>query len=158
MARVIMSLGWIRRILRRDDGTVTPLILIMAVGILIVIGMAYDGGGQYDDTQRADFLAQEAARTGAQNIDLAKYMTTGQAAMDETKATAAVKAYLGGVKDLTIDLNNIQVIFGAQDSEIQVIFTVVRSPVFLTGSGWGIDKAYGDAVVVLKQGVTDAGG
>jgi hypothetical protein len=143
---------------RRDDGTVTPLFLIMAVGILIIIGMAYDGGGQFDDTQRANFIAQEAARAGAQNIDVNRYMATGQAAMDETKATATVKAYIAGTKGLPIDLGSVQVLFGSGDSMIEVIFTVQRSPVFLTGSGWGIDKAYGNAVVALKQGVTDAGG
>jgi hypothetical protein len=143
---------------RRDEGTVTPMMLVMAGGILVLIGLAYDGGTYYDDQQHADFVAQEAARAGAQDVDVGRYLATGRAGLDPAKATADVTAYLGGVKDMKIDMSTVAVYFGPDDGSIQVTFTVDRSGVFLTDKAWGVDRAYGNAVVVLEQGVTDAGG
>jgi len=148
----------VRTLLCRDDGSVTLPIMYMIGGILIIIGVTYDGGGLFDDTQRADFLAQEAARAGAQQIDIEQYLATGRAVMDRDKATAAATSYLTNIKDMAIYPNSIHVYFGAGGSAIQVTFKVQRGVVFLTGPGWGIDKTYGNAVVVLRQGVTDAGG
>jgi hypothetical protein len=148
----------VRSLFRRDGGSVTLPIMYMIGGILIIIGVAYDGGGLFDDTQRANFLAQEAARAGAQQIDVGQYLATGRAVIDKAKATDAATSYLTNIKDLAIYPNSIHVYFGAGGSAIQVTFKVQRNVVFLTGSGWGIDKTYGNAVVVLRQGVTDAGG
>jgi hypothetical protein len=143
---------------RRDHGTVTPMMLVMAGGILILIGLAYDGGTYYDDQQHADFVAQEAARAGAQDIDVGHYLATGRAGLDPDKAKADVLTYLGDVHDLQIDMGSVAVYFGPDNGSIQVTFRVDRSGVFLSAASWGIDKAYGNAVVVLEQGVTDAGG
>jgi hypothetical protein len=144
---------------RRDHGTVTPMMLIMAGGILILIGVCYDGGTYYSDQQHADFIAQEAARAGAQDIDVRAYLATGQATLDRDAATADVINYLKNVKDLTIvDKDNPGVYFGPNFSSIQVTIQVKRSGVFLTDSTWKLDTVYGNAVVVLEQGVTSAGG
>lgn len=143
---------------RRDHGTVTPMMLVMAGGILILIGLAYDGGTYYDDQQHADFVAQEAARAGAQDIDVGHYLATGRAGLDPVRAKADVTTYLGNVHDLRIDMSTVAVYFGPDYGSIQVTFTVDRGGVFLPAASWGIDRAYGNAVVVLEQGVTDAGG
>lgn len=143
---------------RRDQGTVTPMMMIMAGGILVIIGMAYDGGMFFDDQQHADFLAQEAARAGAQDIDVGRYLDTGRAAMNEGLARQDVTNYLKNVNDPSIDLSTVAVYFGPSDSSIRVVFTVRRTGVFLPAHAWRMDTVYGNAVVVLEQGVTDAGG
>lgn len=143
---------------RRDHGTVTPMMLVMAGGILILISLSFDGGNFYSDQQHAESLAQEAARAGAQDIDVNRYLATGRAALVEDNARADVTQYLSGVHDLAI--KNVQVYFGPGDGSIQVTFLVDRANtgVFLPASWWGADKVYGNAVVVLEQGVTSAGG
>ena len=143
---------------RRDQGTVTPMMLVMAGGILILIGLSFDGGNYYSDQQHAESLAQEAARAGAQDIDVNRYLATGRAGLVESDATKDVNTYLSGVTDLAI--KDVQVYFGPGDGSIQVTFLVDRAGtgVFLPASWWGADKVYGNAVVVLEQGVTSAGG
>src|SRR5512139_2706806 len=79
--------------LRSDSGSVTPMVIIMAVGIFMVIGMAWDGGGQFDADQRATLLAQEAARAGAQAVDVNAYLETGVAQIDPTRAASYVTAF-----------------------------------------------------------------
>jgi len=143
---------------RRDHGTVTPMMLVMAGGILILISLSFDGGNFYSDQQRAESVAQEAARAGAQDIDVDRYLATGRAGLSEKDARIDVTNYLSGVTDLAI--KDVQVYFGPGDGSIQVTFLVDRrgTGVFLPASWWGADKVYGNAVVVLEQGVTSAGG
>jgi hypothetical protein len=147
------------RTARDDRGTVTPMMLIMAGGILILIGVCYDGGTYYSDQQHADFIAQEAARAGAQDIDVKAYLATGQASLDPAAATQDVINYLKNVKDLSIaDKDAPGVYFGPNYSSIQVTIQVNRTGVFLTDKSWNLGTVYGNAVVVLEQGVTSAGG
>jgi hypothetical protein len=144
---------------RGDRGTVTPMMLIMAGGILILIGVCYDGGTYYSDQQHADFIAQEAARAGAQDIDVNAYLATGQASLNRDAATQDVINYLRNVKDLTIvDRDAPGIYFGPNYTSIQVTIQVSRTGVFLTDKSWHLDTVYGNAVVVLQQGVTSAGG
>ena len=137
---------------RSDAGSVTPMVIIMAVGIFLVIGMVWDGGGQFDADQRATILAQEAARAGAQAVDVKAYMATGVATIDPVQAALNVKAFC--------DAQNLPqttctpIILGG--TEIQVNVTIIRNIVFLPSS---VGKTvYGHAQVKLTQGVTDAGG
>nr|WP_139135816.1 hypothetical protein [Micromonospora yangpuensis] len=63
-------------------------------GVLVVIGLAFDGSGQLRSMQRAENLAAEAARTGGQSIDRARAIAGGSKEIDEDDARAAVRSYL----------------------------------------------------------------
>jgi len=139
--------------LRSDSGSVTPMVIIMAIGIFMVIGMAWDGGGQFDADQRATLLAQEAARAGAQAVDVNAYLETGIAKIDPVRAAAYVDAYCAAQN---LPQTTCTAIVGPSRTEIQVNVTIVRNIVFLPS---GVGKTvYGHAQVKLTQGVVDAGG
>jgi hypothetical protein len=61
----------IRRLDRRDQrGALTPAVIIMALGLLLLGGMVTDGGRQLNAKLRAQATAEEAARAGANMVDL----------------------------------------------------------------------------------------
>ncbi|MER5456889.1 hypothetical protein ABT008_19065 [Micromonospora sp. NPDC002389] len=79
---------------RGDAGRVSIFLAVAMIGVLGIIGMAFDGAGQLRTLQRAENLAAEAARTGGQAIDRATAIEGGPKRIDQTEARAAVADYL----------------------------------------------------------------
>lgn len=86
--------GRLRRALTADDGRIALLVVIMAFGVLAMIGLAVDGGGKMRSLQRADNIAAEAARTAGQAIDLDQAATGGAKVVDPVKGIADARRYL----------------------------------------------------------------
>ncbi len=75
---------------RRDEGgALTPAVIVMAVGLLLLGGLVTDGGRQLNAKLQAESTAEEAARAGANMLDLREK----QAVLDHEMATAAVDEY-----------------------------------------------------------------
>ena len=85
----------------RDAGRVSLFLAVALVGVLTIIGLAYDGAGQLRTMQRADNLAAEAARAGGQAIDLGQLLDDGTTVLDRVAAENAVRGYLAGVDGVT---------------------------------------------------------
>lgn len=77
-----------------ERGSVTPLVAVIAIALVMVAGMAYDGGQIVAAQATARDLASAAARAGAQEVDLDQLRATGLPRLDADRATAAVDAYL----------------------------------------------------------------
>lgn len=90
--------GHVARRLRGDDGRVSLFLAAGMIGVLAIIGLAFDGAGQLRSMQRADNLAAEAARTGGQSIDRAKAIEGGPKVIDQVAARAAVSSYLAATE------------------------------------------------------------
>lgn len=75
----------------RDDqhGRVTAYVVITAVAALAFGGLVLDGGLALAAKVRAMGQAQEAARAGAQEIDLAAYRADGTLRLAPSRAAAA---------------------------------------------------------------------
>jgi Flp pilus assembly protein TadG len=86
--------GRLRRARHDDDGRIALLVLIMAFGVLAMIGLAVDGGGKMRALQRADNIAAEAARAAGQAIDLDQAAAGGEKVADPGRAVAAAQRYL----------------------------------------------------------------
>jgi hypothetical protein len=57
---------------RRDErGSITPFVVIVSLGILMLAALVVDGGRQLNAHGRAIAYAEEAARAGAQEVDVA---------------------------------------------------------------------------------------
>ncbi|MEV6691097.1 pilus assembly protein TadG-related protein [Micromonospora sp. NPDC051196] len=79
---------------RGEDGRVSIFLAIALVGVLAIIGMAFDGAGQLRTLQRAENLAAEAARAGGQAIDRATAIEGGPKQINRPQARRAVADYL----------------------------------------------------------------
>ncbi|MCE7011724.1 pilus assembly protein TadG-related protein [Kibdelosporangium philippinense] len=81
--------------LREDqDGRVTAFVVIIVTAILLFAGLVLDGGLALAAKVRALGEAQEAARAGAQEIDLAAYRAEGTLRLVPHQASAAARNYL----------------------------------------------------------------
>lgn len=79
---------------RDDRGSVSAFFAVIAIALVMVAGMAYDGGQIVAAQATARDLAAGAARAGAQEIDLDQLRATGIAILDPNSAVAAAEAYL----------------------------------------------------------------
>ena len=77
-----------------EAGSVSAFVAVVAVGLIMVAGMAYDGGQIVAAQATARDLAASAARAGAQEVDLDRLRFTGDAMLDSERATAAAQAFL----------------------------------------------------------------
>jgi Flp pilus assembly protein TadG len=77
-----------------DRGSVTVFVAVIATALVMVAGMAYDGGHLIATHGEARAIAQKAARAGAQHIDRDTLRATGTITLDPDAARTAAAAYL----------------------------------------------------------------
>jgi hypothetical protein len=105
-----------------DAGRVSIFLAVALIGVLAIIGMAFDGAGQLRTLQRAENLAAEAARAGGQAIDRATAIEGGPKRINRREAGSAVRSYLA-----TAGASNYRVTFPVVDGE-----TLIRVRVEVT--------------------------
>lgn len=81
-------------VLRDQHGRVSAFVVVLATGCLLFAGLVLDGGLALAAKTRAIGQAQEAARAGAQELDLTTYRATSVFRLDPTHAQAAAQHYL----------------------------------------------------------------
>ena len=79
---------------RSDRGSVSALVAVVALGLVMIAGLAYDGGQIVAAQGTARDIAANAARAGAQEVDLDELRATGIAQLDSEAAAAAAATYL----------------------------------------------------------------
>lgn len=77
-----------------EAGSIGAFVAVVAVGLIMVAGMAYDGGQVVAAQATARDLAASAARAGAQEIDVDRLRSTGEAMLDPDRAVGAAQAFL----------------------------------------------------------------
>src|SRR3954452_11150580 len=77
-----------------DAGGITVFVAVCVIALIGIIGVAVDGGSTMRATERADYIAGEAARAGGQAIDPADAISGTAIVVDPQAATAAARAYL----------------------------------------------------------------
>ncbi|TCJ34660.1 pilus assembly protein TadG-related protein [Parafrankia sp. BMG5.11] len=105
-----MSRRWATR--GRDEGTVTAFVVVVAAAFVMFGGLILDTGGALADKTTAMGIAQEAARAGAQQLDLTTYRSTGTVRLMPDEAAGAARAYLaqaGATGTVTIVDNTVTV-------------------------------------------------
>ena len=79
---------------RDERGSITAFVAVVATALVLVAGMAYDGGQVIAAHNAARNDAERAARAGAQQIDLDHLRSTNEPRLDPVAAEAAAVAYL----------------------------------------------------------------
>ncbi len=83
--------------LRAEQASVSAFVAVVAIALVMVAGMAYDGGQILAAHASARDLATNAARAGAQQVDLDTLRATGRADLAPDLAVKAVERYLSDV-------------------------------------------------------------
>lgn len=79
---------------RDERGSITAFVAVVATALVLVAGMAYDGGQVIAAHNAARNDAERAARAGAQQIDLAHLRATNEPRLDPAAAETAAIQYL----------------------------------------------------------------
>ena len=77
-----------------EAGMISAFVLAMMLGLFAVLGLGLDPGMALADKVHAIGQAEQAARAGAQQIDLTIYRTTGRLRLDPAAATHAAEQFL----------------------------------------------------------------
>lgn len=78
---------------RDERGSVTAMWAILALALLVLGGLVYDGGRVLTARREANNLARQAARAGAQQLD-EDSIRLGDPRLDTTAAEVAAREYL----------------------------------------------------------------
>lgn len=136
------------RHLRRDErGSTSLFFVVIVIALFAMIGLVVDGGGKIRSLQRADSVANEAARAGGQAIQGPAAVEGTGAVIDPQAAKQAAQSYLSAAGvDGSVDIIN--------GTRLKVTVTTHYDPVFLDliGAG-GQMTTTGTAEVRLVQGI-----
>ncbi|QNP74982.1 hypothetical protein IAG44_39930 [Streptomyces roseirectus] len=81
---------------RQDRGQITVFVVILTTAVVMFAGLLLDGGLALAAQVRALGEAQEAARAGAQALDLNAYRTTGTVRLLPDEARTRARTHLAG--------------------------------------------------------------
>ncbi|MGW7673355.1 TadE/TadG family type IV pilus assembly protein [Streptomyces sp. NPDC054775] len=122
-----------------DRGGVTVFVAVCVFALVGIIGLAVDGGSKMRATERADYVAGEAARAGGQAINPADAITGTALVVDPQAAAAAAQAYLSsagatGTVRVSADGRTLTVtVTGSYDTKFLSVVGIGSLPV--TGHG-----------------------
>jgi Flp pilus assembly protein TadG len=120
-----------------ERGSITAFVAVVATALVLVAGMAYDGGQVIRAHNAARNDAERAARAGAQQIDLDHLRATNEPRLDPAAAEAAAAEYLerAGVRGTAT----------VSDASITVTVTSVQPMLILPGA---------DRTIVVRETAT----
>jgi Flp pilus assembly protein TadG len=82
---------------RSEQGAVSTFVAVIALALLMAAGLAIDGGRKVNAIREASDLADNAARAGAQAVDLNTLRNTGEVRLDPEQAEQEARAYLAAL-------------------------------------------------------------
>ncbi|MFC5910135.1 hypothetical protein [Streptacidiphilus monticola] len=134
--------------MRRDEGALSLFVAVCALTLLALSGLVLDGGGRLLAIERADAVAQEAARAGGQQIDRGRLLAGQGYVLDHGAATSAVHTYLdlvGNTQDVTTEVT---------DTTVSVHLTSTYHTLLLGLIGIGTLDVQGSGSAQVVHGVT----
>jgi len=81
--------------LRSERGAVSTFLAVLALALLAAVGLVVDGGRKVNALRDASQLADNAARAGAQAVDLDTLRTDGVIVLLPDQAEQKARDYLG---------------------------------------------------------------
>jgi Flp pilus assembly protein TadG len=138
----------LRRTRLDDAGGVTVFVAVCVIALIGIIGVAVDGGSKMRATERADYIAGEAARAGGQAIDPAQAISGRAIIVDPQAAQAAAQAYLrsaGATGTVSVS---------GDGKTLTVTVTSTYDTKFLSVVGIGSLSVTGHGKATLLHGVT----
>jgi len=121
----------------RELGQVTAFVVTLAASLILMAGLVLDGGLVLAAKRRAINEAEAAARTGAQQVAVDVYRSTGRFILDPTRARAAALAYLvttGDPGSVSVTGDRVSVTVWITQS-MQILSVAGLGPAIVTGRG-----------------------
>jgi hypothetical protein len=135
-----------RRARAGDSGQITAFVVVMMAALILLAGLVLDGGLTLDARERALAEAQQAARAGAQALQLAIYRQNGTLVINPADARADARAYLasiGASGTVTVTGNT-----------VTVTVTLTQPMQILDAAGLTAITVHATASAVPERGIT----
>ena len=136
-----------------EVGRVTAFVTIVTAGLFVLAGLVLDGGLALSARVRALNEAREAARAGAQELDLAAFRADGTVRLDPARARGAALAYLDAAHRRQGSATSSAVVAVTAD-RVEVRVTTAASTQILQVVGVTTVTVTGQASAVAATGVT----
>jgi Flp pilus assembly protein TadG len=133
-----------------DRGQVTGMMAVLAVALLALGALVFDGAQIFAARREANNLARQAARAGAQQLDEGS-ARAGDFTLDAAGADAAARQYLAG-RGVTPDSVTVT------GDRVEVTVQLVQDTPLLALVGMGSRTVAATASAVAARGVTAQGG
>jgi Flp pilus assembly protein TadG len=134
---------------RRDDGQVTPFVVIMTVTVLLCAGLVIDGSRILAARRQAADVAAGAARAGAQAVSVDELRATNRHVLDPGRARDAAYAYL----ELTGRPGTVEVA-----ADTVTVHVEITTPMVILGVAGIVERTVtGTESARTVRGVTGAG-
>lgn len=108
----------------QERGAVSTFLAVIALALLMAAGLAIDGGRKVNALREASHVADNAARAGAQAVDLDTLRTTGELLLVPDQATDRVDQYLASLGYTATEVV-------VNDAEVTVTVDITVDPVLL---------------------------
>lgn len=131
---------------RDERGSTTLFFVVIGMAMFLVVGLVVDGGGKIRALQKAESVAEGAARAGGQAIQTGTAVQGDGTILDATAAKQAAQQYLSAAG---VD-GSVQIVNGTR---LVVRTTTHYQPVFLGMAGVGSMTTEGEAEVRLVRGL-----
>ena len=138
-----------RMVGRGDAGQVSAFIVIMITALFLFAGLVLDGGLALRDKVQAIDEAQEAARAGAQSLDLTQYRASGDVVLVPAQAAAAAHTYLRATGNPLADTAQVTVV----GDRVTVTVTRSQPTQILSIAGLGTITVHGTGTAVARHGI-----
>ena len=131
---------------RSDGGQITVFVVVMTAALILVAGLVLDGGLTLAARERALGEAQQAARAGAQAINLATYRQNGSLTLSPAQAAADARRYLAA----TGYQGTVQV----TGNVVTVTVTVTQQMQILDAAGLKAITVHATASAIPERGIS----
>ncbi len=132
----------------RESGQLSAFVAVLVVPLVGLVGLVADGGGVLAAHQRAVSVASEAARAGAQAVDIGILRSSGEVRLDPVEARADVLAYLAAAGEGgTVVING---------NSVTVKVSLRHPLAVLSMFGVGPVSVSGTATATATRGITGA--
>ena len=126
-----------------QDGTVSSFVAVLAIALVAVAGLAFDGGAIITAHAEARDVAQAAARAGAQQLDPGA-VHAGTTDLDPAAAHEAATAFLDAAgASGTVTVDGPQVHVTVTTTQPMRILPVADRTITATGSSTAISDVLG---------------
>lgn len=134
----------------REDGSLSILVVGLATALLMVSGLLYDGSQILTARREAFAVADNAARAGAQALDVGTLRTSGTTRLDPIAASQAVRSYLNRVGHAGTVL--------VDGDRVEVVVSITVDMHLLSAVGLPSRTVTGTGQARAVRGITGEGG
>lgn len=125
----------------------TGFVVAIIGALFLMAGLVVDGGLALGARVRAINEAQEAARAGAQQLDLEAYRRDASVRLDPARARVAALGYVAATPDTaTVTVSG---------DRVTVVVRAVQATQILRMAGLGAISVSGQATAAAQRGVTE---